>query len=223
MSRAALERSEASYQSRLAEFKAQEARVRAAAITEGFHVLVAPYAGVISMVTIERGDMALPGRSLMTLFDPMQMRVSADVPESIAADMRKNAARIEIPSARVVVHLDGGGDLTVLPQRNAGSHSVTLRLALPFTATNLAPGSYARVGFSLPRLTAAWASRVKLPTQALFRRSELTAVYVIDAGGKPLLRLVRTGRVEGAETEILAGLSPGERVVLQPLSVVPHD
>jgi membrane fusion protein, multidrug efflux system len=49
----------------------------------------------------------------------------------------------------------------------------------------------------------------------------LTAVYVLDAKARPQLRLVRAGRTAGGSTEILAGLEPGEKVVLDPLAAIP--
>ena len=44
----------------------------------------------------------------------------------------------------------------------------------------------------------------------------MTAVYVVDAKGVPALRQVRLGRAEGDTVEVLAGLSAGERVALDP-------
>ena len=55
-----------------------------------------------------------------------------------------------------------------------------------------------------------------LPSQALVRRSELAAVYVIGRDGKPLLRQVRPGRSDGSQVEILSGVAAGERVALDP-------
>jgi hypothetical protein len=62
----------------------------------------------------------------------------------------------------------------------------------------------------------AGAQRMSVPAQAVVRRAELTAVYVIGADGKPLLRQVRLGPQSGDQVEVLAGLAEGERVALQP-------
>jgi hypothetical protein len=57
-----------------------------------------------------------------------------------------------------------------------------------------------------------------VPRAAVLRRSEVTAVYVVDAEGRARLRQVRLGEA-GDETsvEVLAGLQPGERVALEPV------
>jgi multidrug efflux pump subunit AcrA (membrane-fusion protein) len=61
-------------------------------------------------------------------------------------------------------------------------------------------------------------ARLFVPAQALVRRSEVAAVYVIGMDGKPMLRQVRPGRSEGSEVEILSGVAAGERVALDPQS-----
>ncbi len=47
-------------------------------------------------------------------------------------------------------------------------------------------------------------------------RAELTGVYVLGDDGRALLRQVRLGRAQGDTVEVLAGVSAGERVVLDP-------
>jgi len=52
--------------------------------------------------------------------------------------------------------------------------------------------------------------------KAIVRRAEMTGLYVLDPSGKPVLRQVRLGRVEGDRVQILSGLMPGEQVVSDP-------
>jgi hypothetical protein len=60
--------------------------------------------------------------------------------------------------------------------------------------------------------------KLVVPAAAVVRRSELTAVYVLGEGGARQLRQVRVGnRVSDDAVEVLAGLSAGERVALDPL------
>jgi multidrug efflux pump subunit AcrA (membrane-fusion protein) len=55
-----------------------------------------------------------------------------------------------------------------------------------------------------------------MPLAAVVRRAELTAVYVVDAQGKPTLRQVRLGRSQGERVEVLSGLREGERIATNP-------
>jgi membrane fusion protein, multidrug efflux system len=90
------------------------------------------------------------------------------------------------------------------------THTQELRLDLP-PGSQAAPGMFARVW--LPAVSTD-ASRIFVPAAAVLRRSELTAVYVIDDRGRPLLRPVRLGRADGGQVELLSGVSVGERVAL---------
>ena len=72
---------------------------------------------------------------------------------------------------------------------------------------------FARAHFAVSR-----ARKLLVPEAAVLRRSELTAVYVVDAKDKVQLRQVRLGEPAGeAQIEVLAGLTPGERVALDPV------
>ena len=51
-------------------------------VIEGYAALVAPYAGVVGATQAELGDMAQPGRPLVTLFDPRALRVTATLPQT---------------------------------------------------------------------------------------------------------------------------------------------
>ncbi len=57
-----------------------------------------------------------------------------------------------------------------------------------------------------------------MPRAAIVRRSELTAVFVVDDKGAALLRQVRLGSAGDENAiEVLSGLKPGERVALEPV------
>lgn len=88
-----------------------------------------------------------------------------------------------------------------------------MRVALPADAAGVVPGMAARVHFvvgSAPRLT--------VPSAAVLRRGEVTGVYVADGKGGFSLRQLRLGSaLDDASVEVLAGLSGGETVALDPV------
>lgn len=212
ISEAAFDRAEAQYKSAQAEAAAQLASAGAARTQSDFYVIRAPYAGVVSDVPVVLGDMAMPGRPLLTLYDPAALRVSASVPQTVAARLAPDAAPVaEVPGSPA-------GRMTparvqLLPAVDAATHTQELRLDLPAGTAGVAPGMFARVW--LPAAGAGDA-RLFVPSQAVLRRAELTAVYVVAADGKPLLRQVRLGRAERDRVEVLSGVSAGERVALDP-------
>jgi hypothetical protein len=101
--------------------------------------------------------------------------------------------------------------LTVFPEAATPSNTFRARLDLPENATDLYPGMYVKVGFVVGEET-----RLLVPVKALVERSEVTAVYVVDAKGHVALRQIRPGRRVGARIEVLAGLDAGERIATDP-------
>ena len=218
ISAAQLERAESQFKSASAQANAQIAQAGAVQTQSGFYVLNAPYAGVVAERPVSLGDMAMPGRALMTIYDPTSLRVTASLPQDRVANLvAGQIVKIEIPSLAQSQRWITASKVSILPVADAATHTVQIRMDLPASAKGLIPGMFARVNFSVNG-SAAEGARLYVPSKAVFRRAELTAVYVLNAQGKPLLRQVKSGTVSGAEQEILSGVSAGEKVVLDPIA-----
>lgn len=191
----------------------EAARAAAAQAGAGLsHATVAaPIAGLIAQRHVEVGEMAAPGRPLVTVFDPQGLRVIASVPQYKLADVRAaKTARVEFPETGK--WLDAAR-VEVLPTLDAKSHTVTARVYLPADADGVVPGMAARVHFVTGR-----AVKLTVPPRAVVRRGEVSAVYVLDANGQARLRQVRLGEaVAGGDLEVLAGIKAGDQVSLEPL------
>lgn len=218
ISQAALDRAEAQYRATQAELQAQQASAGAASTTSGFYVVRAPYDGVVSEVAVVLGDMAMPGRALVTVYDPKQLRVAVALPQTVATKLAPTARpRIELPALPAERAWQQPAKVQLMPALDPATHTLELRLELPAGLDGVRPGMFARAWLpgSANAGTAADA-RVWVPARAVVRRAELTGVYVVGADGRPLLRQVRLGRAAGEQVEILAGVSAGERVALDP-------
>jgi RND family efflux transporter MFP subunit len=221
LSDAAYERAEAQYKAAQAQARALSAQAAATGAQADFFTLRAPYAGWVSRVDAVAGDLATPGRVLVTVYDPQSLRVSASVPESVATLVdTSRPASVSVPGAAAAAL--STAPVTVLPGVDAQTHTAVVRAALPSAeaaAHGLVPGQFARVDIPLrsgaPRAAAAV---ITVPQAAVVRRGELDAVYVVDAQGHPELRQVRLGRTHGDRVEIQAGVSAGERVALDPVA-----
>ena len=217
ISQAALEQAEAQFKATRAQVAAQVAQAGAARTQTGLHTVRAPYAGVVSDVPVQLGDMAMPGRALVTLYDPSSLRVTAAVPQSLAPRVRADAVRVELPGLPAAQQWPQAARVQVLPTVDAATHTVQVRAELPANVQGVVPGMFARLW--LPAAGGSEdAKSVTVPVSAIVRRAEMTGLYVQDANGKPLLRQVRLGRVDGDRVEVLTGVTPGEAVVLDPQS-----
>jgi RND family efflux transporter MFP subunit len=211
VSQAAVDSAEAQYKAAEAQVKAAEAAAGQASVSRGYTSIVAPFSGVISTRHVEVGEMAAPGKPMFTAFDPGDMRVIAEVPQSQLADIRRlSRATVEVPSTAQWVKVKS---MTVLPAADPRTHSTRVRLDLAEDGRSVYPGVYARAHFATGS-----AKKLVVPSAALLRRSEVSGVYVIDARGNPQFRQVRLGEPAGeGYREVLAGVAPGEKVALEPV------
>ncbi|TAL53297.1 efflux RND transporter periplasmic adaptor subunit [Pandoraea sp.] len=213
VSRAALDRAQARYRAAAEAASARQAEVRAALVQAGLHNIAAPYAGTIASVNVELGATAMPGAPLLTLYSPNTLRAVASVPQSQLTGVQSDAAvRVEIPDLPASARWQTATSVEILPVADPLSHSVQVRLPLPAAANQARPGMFARAYFPVgPHRLG-----LMVPLAAVVHRTEVTAVYVVAPDGQVTLRQVRLGETHGDQVEILAGLSAGERVALDP-------
>jgi RND family efflux transporter MFP subunit len=181
-----------------------------AALARGYATLVAPFDAIVLATHVEAGDLALPGRAVATVYAPGALRVVVQVPSSRAAPAR--AARqvsIRLPDGTAVKPARQAW----LPSTDPVSQTVEIRLDLePSTAVPLTPGQSMPVLFDGAAPAATASATPWVPSAAVLRRGELTAVYVAD-GERFALRSVRVGPASaGGQVPIWAGLKAGERV-----------
>jgi RND family efflux transporter MFP subunit len=192
--------------------KAMLAGAGQAATERSFATVAAPYSGVVAQRHVQLGEMATPGKPLMTGFDPATLRVVANVASThVPAISAAGKARVEVPAAGRWIDAKS---ITVVPAADPRTHSTQVRVELPADAAGIHPGVFARAHFVVGR-----ERRLMVPREAVVRRSELTAVYVVADAGPAQLRQVRLGTAgDERGIEVLAGLRPGERVALDPLA-----
>lgn len=211
ISQAALDKASAEFKAAQAQAQASVAGAGQAAATRKFATIVAPFSGVVAARHIELGEMAQPGKPLLTGFDPKDLRVEVSVPQYKLPLVRTLArATIEIPTLSKWVK---AAQITIQPSADVKTHASRVRLDLPDGLRDVYPGMFARAHFAVGR-----AKKILVPAIAVMRRSELTAVYVVDAKEQLQLRQVRLGEAAGeGQFEVLAGLIAGERVALDPI------
>ncbi len=227
ISRAALDRAESEYKANAAQANAQLAQAGAARTQSGFYVVKAPFSGVIAEVSAQLGDMAMPGRPLVTVYEPGALRVTAAVAQTAAMQLNLSKPladlKVEVPGLMAPGPWVQPVRVQRLPTVDPATLTMQVRADLPSGLQGLSPGMFARVWMPTSAATPTTAaaslrpsSQIWVPTSALVRRAEMTGVYVLTPEGKPLLRQVRVGRVEAIQVEVLSGLNPGDRVALEP-------
>jgi RND family efflux transporter MFP subunit len=215
VSQAAVDQAEAAYKAAQAQVAALKASAGQAATQRSFATITAPFAGVVGATHVEAGDHATPGRPLVTVFDPADLRVTATLPQATLGRWKRELpVAVELPALGRTV---SAVRATVVPLADAKTHTVRVRLDLP-SGEGLLPGQFARAQFPVGSVRA-----IAVPPSALLKRGELTAVYVQGPQGRWLLRQVRTGETlidpdAGPVVEVLSGLAAGEKYARDPVA-----
>ena len=214
MSAAAMDKAQADYQAAKAQLAAAEAGGGQAAATRGYATVIAPYSGVVSARQVELGEMAVPGKPLMTGFDPNELRVTASMPQYQLDAVRKLAsASVEFPALKKRIQ---ALRVTILPVADAQTHTTQIRLDLPPGIEGLYPGMFARAYFAIGRV-----KKLLIPVSAVAKRSEVAGTYVVGENGEIRFRQLRLGEAAGGEdVEVLAGVAAGEKVALDPVAAL---
>lgn len=171
----------------------------------------APYAGVVTQRLVQVGETVVPGTPLMSGVSLQRLRVVVDIPQSIVDTVRR--------ILKGAAYLDGrrieATRLTVFPVASTPSNTFRAWLDLPQSAAGFYPGMLVKVGFVIGERQA-----LLVPDEAVVRRSEVTAVYLVQADGSAMLQQVRLGERFGNRVEVLSGLAPGDRVAADPLAAM---
>ena len=211
ISKSALDKAEAEFRVAEAQLKAARAAQSQATTSRSYTVVTAPYSGVVAARLVEMGEMATPGKPLMTGFDPGAMRVVASVPQYKVPEVKSSPrVSVEIPSLNRWVD---GSAITVLPSADPRTHATSVRVDLSGNQKDLYPGMFARAHFTVGN-----ARKLVIPAAAVVRRSEVAGVYVAGTDGGFRFRQLRLGEPAGQGLiEVLAGIVAGERVALDPV------
>jgi RND family efflux transporter MFP subunit len=193
---------------------ANEANVRQLEAMQSFKTLAAPFDGVVTARNVELGMLINSGGSGQPLFevsDLHRVRIFVQVPQSFSAGLAPGMkATFEMPQYPGVQF-----DATlshISKAINATSHSMQVELQADNAAGKFFGGSYCNVHFELPTD----ANLVKLPSTALVTGNQGTQVATLDSNNKVVLKSVQLGRDLGDSVEIVAGLSPSDRVINNP-------
>lgn len=211
VSQSALDKSTAALKSARARKDAADAGLVKATQQFEYTRVRAPYSGIVTQRHVEVGEIASPGQKLMSGISLDQLRVTVNMPQSLIPTIREQRkARVLTPSGEAI---EAAG-LTIFPFADQASNTFKVRVELPEGVKDLFPGMFVKTAF----VTGAKKELV-IPVDSVVYRSEVTAVYVIDEEGIVHFRRIRAGQPAGdGMMSVIAGLSPGERVAVDPVA-----
>ena len=204
---------DADYKLKAATVEAAQANLHRLEELQSFARVTAPFAGTITVRRIDVGDLIAAGsnKELFHLVQTSTLRVYVRVPQTIARSIAPGqTAEVTIPElpGRVfpakVVRTSGA--------MATDSRTLLTELEVDNAKAELLAGSYAQVRFLDVKLDAA----LTLPATTVLFRAEGTQVGVVKTDDTVELRSVKIGRDFGPVVEILSGVQPADRVILNP-------
>jgi HlyD family secretion protein len=166
--------------------------------------IVAPLDGVVTERHVEPGDLAAPGRPLLVLFDPSELRVDARVREGVVGRLATgDRLSVVLPATKRAIE---GVVAAIVPAADSQSRTFEVRVDIPPTP-GVHPGMFARLGVVVGEREV-----VRVPAAVIARVGQMETVLVRDDGAWRR-RLVTTGEAYADGTvEVLSGLDGGETV-----------
>lgn len=173
----------------------------------GVVTITTPISGVIQTLDARQGMTLATGQTLAQVNGLGTVWLNAAVPEARAGDVRVGqnamATLTSFPSETFA-----GSVIALLPMAQTDSRTLTVRIELANRNGRLRPGMFAQIalgGSSRPALL--------VPSETVIRTGTRTLVMLATSDGRYHPAEVKVGRDAAGQTEILAGLTEGEKVV----------
>jgi RND family efflux transporter MFP subunit len=204
------------YKQAQANLAAADANVRRLEQLEGFKDVFAPFTGVLTKRNVDPGALinagaGAAGRELFDLARVDPLRVYTSVPQAYAPFIKVGAKTF------VTLQEFPGQKFLATVARTAESIDPTTRTLLtevdvPNKEGRLLPGSFGEVHFAV----GSGVNKVTIPVNTMLFRAEGARVAVVGADNKVELRPINIGRDYGATLEILGGVAPSDKIVVNP-------
>ncbi|MBM6993321.1 MAG: efflux RND transporter periplasmic adaptor subunit [Prevotella sp.] len=171
----------------------------------------APFSGVVTQKMVDEGSIANPGMPLLTIEQSGDLNVTASVPESYVA-MVKKGERVNIDIKSLGTTMEGYvSELSPSATATGGQYAMKIAISQQDRA-HLRAGMYAGIRISNPQASAT-ASGIMVRKSSIVHRDQLMGVYVAGEDNRAVLHWVRLGSDMGDHVEVLSGLTPKDRVI----------
>ena len=202
VSESQLEQLEAQRDAALAAVNAAQARL-------DHTVIRAPFGGQLGLRRVSLGSIVSPATVITTLDDISRIKLDFNVPEVFLA-------RLE-PGLTVTAHSAAWPDQTFAGEVSSidtrvdpVSRTITVRALVANDDRRLRPGMFLTVTLLKEDVEA-----LLVPEQAIVPERSRQYVFVVGPDGLVSRQEVQTGRRRPGEVEILEGIAPGDRVIVE--------
>ncbi|BCX68655.1 efflux RND transporter periplasmic adaptor subunit [Pseudomonas izuensis] len=170
--------------------------------------LTTPIAGTLQTLNVRAGMTLAAGETLARINGLATVWLMVAVPEAVAGSIRLGQT-VEARLATVPDAVLQGTISAILPQTNADSRTLSVRVELPNPDGRLRPGLTAQVRLN----SGAGQNVLQVPSEALIRTGKRVLVMLAEGGGRYRPVEVQAGVENAGQTVVLKGLQEGQQVV----------
>ena len=201
------------YNQGAANLAAADANMRRLTELKGFQRIVAPIDGIVTQRNVDVGDLVSAGnagRALFTVVQADRLRLYVQVPQAYAQQV-KTGQHVSVAQAELPGQTFDGTITRTSEAIDVATRSLQIEITLPNPDGRLLPGAYVQA--TLPMSPA---GRLSIPANTLLFRAEGPTVATVDAHGQIRLKPVTVLRTVGQTLEIDGGITPDDRLVVNP-------
>ncbi|RQR49418.1 efflux RND transporter periplasmic adaptor subunit [Burkholderia sp. Bp9002] len=201
------------YNQGAANLAAADANMRRLTELKGFQRIVAPIDGIVTQRNVDVGDLVSSGnagRALFTVVQADRLRLYVQVPQAYAQQV-KTGQHVSVAQAELPGQTFDGTITRTSEAIDVATRSLQIEITLPNPDGRLLPGAYVQA--TLPMTPA---GRLSIPANTLLFRAEGPTVATVDAHGQIRLKPVTVLRTVGQTLEIDGGITPDDRLVVNP-------
>ncbi len=174
----------------------------------GLLSLRAPHAGTVVADDFRLGQHLAAGSRLMQVVDESNVWVELQVPESRFPEVRQGQP------ATVTLKRGGrtftGRVINIHHQLDPATRTAGVRLQITNSGDRLHPGMFVQARISVTPS----GDGIYLPERAVQRQGDTTIVFIRNQPGQFVRRVVRVGKPVDGVVPVVAGVKPGEAVVV---------
>jgi membrane fusion protein, multidrug efflux system len=197
--------------------EADKATVKSAEVNLAYCRIVSPLNGRVGLRQVDQGNYVTPGDTnglvVITQLEPISVLFT--VPEDY---LQAIAKRVQAGAVLPATALDRTGSSKIADgslqtfdsQIDPTTGTIKLRALFPNTDRLLYPNQFVNIRLLLDTHK----DVTTMSTAGIQRGSPGTFVYVINADSTVSVRPVKLGVTDGEHVEVLSGLAPGERIVI---------
>jgi RND family efflux transporter MFP subunit len=217
VSRQDLDNANGDLAARRAMVQSADANVKRLEEMESFKRVYAPFTGIITQRNVDTGTLINAGNggnATKEMFDLAQidpMRVYVAVPQAYSPSIRLGLKAC-LSLTELAQRKFCGQVVRTANSIDPATRTLLTEVDVPNPSGTLLPGAYAEVHFDV-KVTG---QRISLPINALLFRPDGTMAAVVGPDNRIFLKKLTIGRDFGNTLEVLQGIDPTDRVVVNP-------